>query len=142
MEQPNPAPAGLMRGATIALGVLAFAVVLTAHHIADGDLWAKLALGAHVWLRGGVPLHDTFAFTPTLPEYIDHEWGAGAIMSDNDQGKYFYTLELDQIEDYDKFMDAWLQYQFVASTAGLTVLGRSVVDRTSVSITHCSALYQ
>ena len=70
------------------------------------------------------------------------EWGAGAIMSDNDQGKYFYTLELDQIEDYDKFQDAWLQYQFVASTAGLTVLGRSVVDRTSVSITHCSALYR
>jgi len=68
------------------------------------------------------------------------EWGAGAIMKDNDQGKYFYKLELDQIEDYEKFEDAWLQYQLVASTIGLTVLGRSVVDRTSVSLTHCSAL--
>jgi len=65
------------------------------------------------------------------------EWGAGAIMSDNDQGKYFYTLELDQIEDYIFYEDAWLQYQFVAATSGLTVLGRSVVDRTSVSVTHC-----
>lgn len=68
------------------------------------------------------------------------EWGAGAIMKDNDQGKYFYRLELDQIADYNKFEDAWLQYQLVASTVGLTVLGRSVVDRTSVSITNCSHL--
>jgi hypothetical protein len=65
------------------------------------------------------------------------EWGAGAIMSDNDQGKYFYTIHLDQIEDYEQFTDAWLQYQFVASTVGLTRLGSSVVDRTSVSLTHC-----
>jgi hypothetical protein len=69
------------------------------------------------------------------------EWGAGAIMKDNDQGKYFYKLELEQIEDYQKFQDAWMQYQFVATTAGLTVLGRSIVDRTSVSVSHCSAVY-
>jgi len=69
------------------------------------------------------------------------EWGAGAIMKDNDQGKYFYKLELNQIDDYEFYEDAWLQYQLVASTVGLTVLGRSVVDRTSVSVTHCKALY-
>ena len=68
------------------------------------------------------------------------EWGAGAIMKDNDQGKYFYKLELDQIADYQSYQDAWLQYQFVASTVGLTVLGRSVVDRTSISLTNCRAL--
>ena len=68
------------------------------------------------------------------------EWGAGAIMKDNDQGKYFYKLELDQIADYRSYEDAWLQYQLVASTVGLTVLGRSVVDRTSVSLTHCKVL--
>lgn len=68
------------------------------------------------------------------------EWGAGAIMKDNDRGTYFYKLELDQINDYDKFENAWLQYQLVASTVGLTVLGRSVVDRTSVSITNCNNL--
>ena len=68
------------------------------------------------------------------------KWGAGAIMKDNDQGKYFYKLELDQIADYRFYEDAWLQYQMVASTVGLTVLGRSVVDRTSVSVTHCKAL--
>jgi hypothetical protein len=61
------------------LGVFSFTVVLAAYHIADGDLWAKLALGAEVWLRGSVPQQDRFAFTPVLPEYIDHEWGAGVI---------------------------------------------------------------
>ena len=65
-------------------------------------------------------------------------WGAGAIMSDNDRGTYFYTIELDQIDDYKSFEDAWLQFQFVASNIYLHRLGASVVDRTSVSLTHCS----
>jgi len=64
-------------------------------------------------------------------------WGAGAIMNDNDRGTYFYTLHLDQILEHETFEDAWLQFQFVASTVGLTVLGRSVVSRNEVSITHC-----
>jgi hypothetical protein len=64
---------------TIVLGVLSFIAVLTAFNITDGDLWAKLALGAHVLLHGTVFTRDIFAFTPVLPEYIDHEWGAGTI---------------------------------------------------------------
>jgi len=75
-----------MGGITLGLGCLSFAIILASHHVADGDLWAKLAIGAHVWLQGGVPLHDQFAFTPTLPTYIDHEWGAGVI--------FFGLLEL------------------------------------------------
>jgi hypothetical protein len=66
-------------------------------------------------------------------------WGAGAIMSDNDRGTYFYTIELDQIDDYKFFEDAWLQFQFVASNIYLNRLGASVVDRNSVSLTHCKA---
>jgi hypothetical protein len=65
------------------------------------------------------------------------DWGAGAIMNDNDKGTYFYTLRLDQIADYKTFEEAWVQYQFVASTVGLTVLSRSVVSRADVSLTHC-----
>ena len=61
------------------LGLFAFGVLLTSHNIADWDLWAKLALGAHVWHFGALPHHDAFAFTPVLPEYVDHEWGAGTI---------------------------------------------------------------
>lgn len=66
------------------------------------------------------------------------DWGTGAIMSDNDLGTYFYTLRLNQIPDYQSYEDAWLQYQFVASTVGLTVLGRSIASRDEVSITHCT----
>ncbi|HEX9838240.1 MAG TPA: hypothetical protein VGA72_02780 [Anaerolineales bacterium] len=68
------------------------------------------------------------------------EWGGGAIMSDNDQGTYFYTLDLSQIERYRFFEDAWFQYQLVASTATQRVLGRSVASRNEVSLTHCTVL--
>lgn len=68
-----------LRALTLGLGVLSFTAVLAAYHITDGDLWAKLAIGAQVWLRGEVPEHDQFAFTPTLPTYVDHEWGSGLI---------------------------------------------------------------
>lgn len=65
------------------------------------------------------------------------EWQGGAIMSDNDRGSYFYTLELNQIRRYEYYEDAWLQFQFVASNIYLHRLGASVVDRNSVSLTHC-----
>jgi hypothetical protein len=68
-------------------------------------------------------------------------WGGGAIMSDNDQGTYFYDLDLSQINNYRRFQDAWLQYQLVASTATQKVLGRSVVSRTDVSMTNCNVLF-
>lgn len=66
------------------------------------------------------------------------DWGGGAIMSDNDQGTYFYTLDLSQIQHYRFYEDAWFQYQLVASTATRRVLGRSVVSRSEVSLTHCT----
>ena len=67
-------------------------------------------------------------------------WGGGAILSDNDQGIYFYDLDLSQIQRYRYYEDAWFQYQLVASTATQRVLGRSVVSRTDVSLTHCTIL--
>lgn len=68
------------------------------------------------------------------------DWGGGAILSDNDQGTYFYTLELSQVQSYRYYEDAWLQYQLVASTVTRRVLGRSVVSRTDVSLTHCTVI--
>lgn len=73
------APDRLLRRLAVVLGIISFAVVLAAHHITDGDLWNKLAIGAHVWKFGTVPVRDMFAFTPVLPRYIEHEWGAGTI---------------------------------------------------------------
>jgi hypothetical protein len=69
----------LLLGLSAGLGLFSFAALLASHNIADWDLWAKLALGAHVWHFGTLPHHDVFAFTPVLPEYVDHEWGAGTI---------------------------------------------------------------
>ena len=68
------------------------------------------------------------------------DWGGGAILSDNDQGTYFYDLDLSQIQRYRLYTDAWFQYQLVASTATQRVLGRSIVSRTDVELTHCSLL--
>lgn len=68
------------------------------------------------------------------------DWGGGAILSDNDQGTYFYTLELNQIHRYRYFEDAWFEYQLVASTLTKKVLGRSVVSRGEVSLTHCKVI--
>ena len=65
------------------------------------------------------------------------EWGGGAILSDNDQGTYFYDLDLSQITGYRFYEDAWFQYQLVASTVTRRVLGRSVVSRSEISLTHC-----
>ena len=65
--------------ATLIVGFFAFAVVLAYHRVVDGDLWSRLAVGAHAWRTGSLMRHDVFAFTPTLPEWIDHEWGAGVI---------------------------------------------------------------
>jgi hypothetical protein len=69
------------------------------------------------------------------------DWGGGAILSDNDQGTYFYDLDLSQIHRYRNFQDAWFQYQLVASTATQRVLGRSVVSRSEVSLTNCRVLF-
>ena len=65
-------------------------------------------------------------------------WGGGAILSDNDQGTYFYDLDLSQITGYRFYQDAWFQYQLVASTVTRRILGRSVVSQNEISLTHCS----
>ncbi len=65
------------------------------------------------------------------------DWGAGAILSDNDRGIYFYTIQLDQIARYRDFEDAWLQFQFVALDKYRDAIGRSIVSRNEVSLTHC-----
>jgi hypothetical protein len=61
------------------LGVTVWLIVLTRINIADGDLWAKMALGAMLLQKGVFLTHDVFAFTPVLPEYVDHEWGSGVV---------------------------------------------------------------
>jgi hypothetical protein len=46
-------------------------------NIADLDLWHELALAREAFQLGHIPLHDSFAYTPTLRLVVHHEWGAG-----------------------------------------------------------------
>ncbi len=85
------------------------------------------------WVLLFIKLQDKYSSYST-------EWGAGAILSDNDRGVYFYTIELDQIARYRTFEDAWLQFQFVALNKSRDAIGRSVVSRNEVSLTHCKVL--
>ena len=85
------------------------------------------------WVLLFIKLQDKYSSYAT-------DWGAGAILSDNDQGVYFYTIQLDQIARYRTFEDAWLQFQFVGLDKSREAIGRSVVSRNEVSLTHCKVL--
>ncbi|MFT3895244.1 MAG: hypothetical protein QM730_26770 [Anaerolineales bacterium] len=85
------------------------------------------------WVLLFIKLQDKYSSYAT-------DWGAGVILSDNDQGVYFYTINLDQIARYRTFEDAWLQFQFVGLNKSRHAIGRSVVSRNEVSLTHCKVL--
>lgn len=46
---------------------------------ADPDLFARVAMGHLTLSLNYVPLKDPFAFTPTLPTWVDHEWLSGVV---------------------------------------------------------------
>lgn len=46
---------------------------------ADPDLFARVAMGRLALSLNYVPLKDPFAFTPTLPTWVDHEWLSGVV---------------------------------------------------------------
>lgn len=62
----------------LCLVLLAFIAKATGN-IADLDLWHELALAREAFQIGHIPLHDSFAYTPTLPLMVHHEWGAGVV---------------------------------------------------------------
>jgi hypothetical protein len=54
-------------------------------------------------------------------------WSKGLSMAQPGPTTFLFTLTLDKLPDYDKFADAWLQYQFVAYNKGQKEIGRSDV---------------
>ncbi|HEY5118326.1 MAG TPA: right-handed parallel beta-helix repeat-containing protein, partial [Anaerolineales bacterium] len=54
-------------------------------------------------------------------------WSEGLSMAMLGPTKFFFKLTLDKLPDYDKFTDAWLQYQFVAYNKAQKEIGRSDV---------------
>ena len=88
MKGPGPAPAepgtvrrGRALAAALAFGLGAlFVERLSQQTSFDPDGFHQMALFRE-WLRTGtLPLHDTFAFTPTIVPAMHHEWGAGALL--------------------------------------------------------------
>ncbi len=43
----------------------------------DLDSFHEMALARETWASGVVPKQDLFAYTPTLPVVVHHEWGTG-----------------------------------------------------------------
>ena len=48
-------------------------------HEADEDLWGRLASGKLTVSEGRVPRRDVFAYVPTKPLWVDHEWLSGVV---------------------------------------------------------------
>jgi len=63
-------------------------------------------------------------------------WSQGLSMSKMGETKFFFTLTIDKIPDSGKFIDAWLQYQFVAYNKSQQEIGRSPVF-SDVSFGRC-----
>jgi hypothetical protein len=61
------------------LAVFAYLARGFAVRIADPDLWGRFAVGKLYLERGEMPTTDPFAYTPTLPNWVDHEWLSGVV---------------------------------------------------------------
>jgi hypothetical protein len=49
-------------------------------YVSGSDLWWHLASGRLIWETGAVPSGDPFTFTFAGREWMNHEWGWGALM--------------------------------------------------------------
>jgi hypothetical protein len=60
----------------LSLGLYAAALLFTFHE-ADEDLWGRMAAGRLTMSERRVPRKDVFAYVPTKPLWVDHEWLSG-----------------------------------------------------------------
>jgi len=68
------------RGIAFALSLVLYgAVYLFTFHEADEDLWGRMAAGRLTMSEGGVSREDVFAYVPTKPLWVDHEWLSGVV---------------------------------------------------------------
>ena len=54
-------------------------LLLFTFHEADEDLWGRMAAGRLTISEGRVPERDVFAYVPTKPLWVDHEWLSGVV---------------------------------------------------------------
>lgn len=63
----------------VVVGCFYAALFLFTFHEADEDLWGRLAVGRLVAETGAAPREDPFAYVPTKPLWVDHEWLSGVV---------------------------------------------------------------
>jgi hypothetical protein len=68
-----------LNGFILGLGFYLFFVALFNNVLADYDLWGYLSFGRAFWEDGFFPYKDKFAYTPTQPLWIYHEWLTGVV---------------------------------------------------------------
>jgi hypothetical protein len=52
---------------------------IAAQRVVDLDVFHEMALFREALARGYLPTKDPFAYTPTVPAVVHHEWGSGAV---------------------------------------------------------------
>lgn len=65
------------------------------------------------------------------------EWSAGAQMLRAENGSFTYKIRPINIRKYYNFLDAWLEYQFVAVNKDRQVIGRTQVYERNLSLQMC-----
>ena len=65
------------------------------------------------------------------------EWNSGAIMTKADNGSFNYDVHTFNLRRYFYFREAWLEYQLVALTEDLEVIGRTGIYDRSISLVRC-----
>ena len=66
-------------GLILGLSIYLFFVELFNNILADYDLWGYLCFGRVFWEDGFFPYRDMFAYTPTQPLWVYHEWFTGVV---------------------------------------------------------------
>jgi len=69
------------RAAALLAGAAAMAasLLVLSHNVVDQDLWHAMSLARESIRQHGLLSSDPFAYTPTLPHFIQHEWGSGLL---------------------------------------------------------------
>jgi hypothetical protein len=65
------------------------------------------------------------------------DWGAGAIMTKAENGSFNYDIHTFNLNHYYYFREAWLEYQLVAFTKNMEVIGRTPVYDRSLTLAMC-----
>jgi hypothetical protein len=68
------------------------------------------------------------------------EWNSGAIMIKADNGAFNYTVHTWNLRRYYYYRDAWLEYQLVALTKDMEVIGRTQIYDRNASLTMCKPI--